>query len=65
MRRHSRLRVSGTVALIRGSEVVISGDNVSFVVELIAQIAIEQGLRFAIPEGSRTFGAGVVLKIIE
>ncbi|MEM6660491.1 MAG: elongation factor Tu, partial [Pseudomonadota bacterium] len=46
-------------------EMVMPGDNVSFEVELIAPIAMEQGLRFAIREGGRTVGAGVVSKIVE
>jgi elongation factor Tu len=57
--------VTGTVSLNEGTEMVMPGDNVSFVVELIAPIAMEDGLRFAIREGGRTVGAGVVSKIIE
>jgi len=57
--------VTGTVALAAGTEMVMPGDNVSFTVELIAPIAMEDGLRFAIREGGRTVGAGVVSKIIE
>merc|ERR1711916_27774 len=57
--------VTGTVTLAEGTEMVMPGDNVSFGVELIAPIAMEQGLRFAIREGGRTVGAGVVSKIIE
>jgi elongation factor Tu len=57
--------VTGTVELAEGTEMVMPGDNVSFVVELIAPIAMEAGLRFAIREGGRTGGAGVVSKIIE
>ena len=57
--------VTGTVQLNEGTEMVMPGDNVSFGVELIAPIAMEQGLRFAIREGGRTVGAGVVSKIIE
>ena len=56
--------VTGTVQLAEGTEMVMPGDNVSFGVELIAPIAMEQGLRFAIREGGRTVGAGVVSKII-
>jgi ribosomal protein S10 len=51
--------------LAAGTEMVMPGDNVSFTVELIAPIAMEDGLRFAIREGGRTVGAGVVSKIIE
>jgi len=57
--------VTGTVMLTEGTEMVMPGDNVSFGVELIAPIAMEQGLRFAIREGGRTVGAGVVSKILE
>jgi len=57
--------VTGTVALPAGTEMVMPGDNLKFDVELIAPIAMEQGLRFAIREGGRTVGAGVVSKIIE
>jgi len=57
--------VTGTVVLSEGTEMVMPGDNVSFGVELIAPIAMEQGLRFAIREGGRTVGAGVVSKITE
>ena len=56
--------VTGTVQLAEGTEMVMPGDNVSFGVELIAPIAMEQGLRFAIREGGRTVGAGVVSKIL-
>ena len=51
--------------LAEGTEMVMPGDNVSFGVELIAPIAMEQGLRFAIREGGRTVGAGVVSKITD
>jgi elongation factor Tu len=57
--------VTGTVELAAGTEMVMPGDNVSFTVELIAPIAMENGLRFAIREGGRTVGAGVVSKIID
>ena len=57
--------VTGTVQLSEGTEMVMPGDNVSFGVELIAPIAMENGLRFAIREGGRTVGAGVVSKITE
>ncbi len=57
--------VTGSVDLPEGTEMVMPGDNVSFTVSLIAPIAMEEGLRFAIREGGRTVGAGVVTKIIE
>jgi elongation factor Tu len=57
--------VTGTVVLPAGTEMVMPGDNLKFNVELIAPIAMEDGLRFAIREGGRTVGAGVVSKIIE
>ena len=57
--------VTGEVKLPEGTEMVMPGDNVEMEVELIAPIAMEEGLRFAIREGGRTVGAGVVSKIIE
>ncbi|MEM6441018.1 MAG: EF-Tu/IF-2/RF-3 family GTPase, partial [Pseudomonadota bacterium] len=57
--------VTGTVELAAGTEMVMPGDNVSFTVTLIAPIAMEEKLRFAIREGGRTVGAGVVSKIVE
>jgi len=57
--------VTGSVELAKGVEMVVPGDNVSIMVSLIAPIAMEQGLRFAIREGGRTVGAGVVSKVIE
>ena len=57
--------VTGAVELPDGTEMVMPGDNVQMVVELIAPIAMEDGLRFAIREGGRTVGAGVVAKVIE
>ena len=57
--------VTGSVALPEGTEMVMPGDNVKMVVTLIAPIAMEQGLRFAIREGGRTVGAGVVAKVVE
>ena len=57
--------VTGTVELPSGTEMVMPGDNLKFNVELIAPIAMEQGLRFAIREGGRTVGSGVVAKINE
>ena len=56
--------VTGTVALPEGTEMVMPGDNIAMDVELIAPIAMDEGLRFAIREGGRTVGAGVVSKII-
>ena len=57
--------VTGAVELPSGSEMVMPGDNIRMVVELISPIAMEEGVRFAIREGGRTVGAGVVTKIIE
>jgi elongation factor Tu len=57
--------VTGQVALPEGTEMVMPGDNVSMDVELIAPIAMDEGLRFAIREGGRTVGAGVVASIVE
>jgi len=57
--------VTGTVELPQGTEMVMPGDNISMEVNLIAPIAMDEGLRFAIREGGRTVGAGVVAKIIE
>jgi elongation factor Tu len=57
--------VTGTVELPEGTEMVMPGDNITMVVNLIAPIAMDEGLRFAIREGGRTVGAGVVAKIIE
>jgi GTPases - translation elongation factors len=57
--------VTGAVELPTGTEMVMPGDNVSITVNLINPIAMEEGLRFAIREGGRTVGAGVVAKIIE
>jgi elongation factor Tu len=57
--------VTGSIKLPEGTEMVMPGDNVQMEVELIAPIAMEQGLRFAIREGGRTVGAGVVASIIE
>ena len=56
--------VTGAVSLPSGTEMVMPGENVSLEVELIAPIAMEEGLRFAIREGGRTVGAGVVSKIL-
>jgi elongation factor Tu len=57
--------VTGTVELAEGTEMVMPGDNVTMNVTLIAPIAMDEGLRFAIREGGRTVGAGVVSKIVE
>ena len=57
--------VTGMVALPEGTEMVMPGDNIAMEVELIAPIAMDEGLRFAIREGGRTVGAGVVSSIIE
>jgi elongation factor Tu len=57
--------VTGSVTLPEGTEMVMPGDNVKITVELIAPIAMEEGLRFAIREGGRTVGAGVVSKVIK
>ncbi|MGA8204649.1 MAG: elongation factor Tu, partial [Woeseiaceae bacterium] len=57
--------VTGAVELPEGTEMVMPGDNVQMVVDLINPIAMEEGLRFAIREGGRTVGAGVVAKVIE
>ncbi len=57
--------VTGAIELPAGTEMVMPGDNVSVTVALIAPIAMEEGLRFAIREGGRTVGAGVVAKVIE
>ncbi len=57
--------VTGTVKLPEGTEMVMPGDNISMEVELIQPIAMDEGLRFAIREGGRTVGAGVVAKIIK
>ena len=57
--------VTGSIELPSGTEMVMPGDNISITVNLIAPIAMEEGLRFAIREGGRTVGAGVVAKVIE
>jgi elongation factor Tu len=57
--------ITGAVELPEGVQMVMPGDNVKMLVSLIAPIAMEEGLRFAIREGGRTVGAGVVSKIIE
>ena len=57
--------VTGSVELPQGTEMVMPGDNIAITVTLIVPIAMEDGLRFAIREGGRTVGAGVVSKVIE
>ncbi|MEW6770832.1 MAG: elongation factor Tu, partial [Bacillota bacterium] len=57
--------VTGTIKLPDGVEMVMPGDNVKMEIELITPIAIEEGLRFAIREGGRTVGAGVVTAVQE
>jgi elongation factor Tu len=56
--------VTGTIKLPEGTEMVMPGDNIAMEIELIAPIAMDEGLRFAIREGGRTVGAGVVAKIV-
>ena len=56
--------VTGAVSLAAGVEMVMPGENVTIDVELIHPIAMEEGLRFAIREGGRTVGAGVVAKVV-
>jgi elongation factor Tu len=57
--------ITGSIKLPAGVEMVMPGDNIAMTIELISAIAIEEGLRFAIREGGRTVGSGVVTKIIE
>jgi elongation factor Tu len=57
--------VTGTIELPEKVEMVMPGDNIELEVELIAPIAMEEGLRFAIREGGRTVGAGTVTKVLE
>ena len=57
--------VTGMIGLPKGTEMVMPGDNVSLVVELLTPIAMDKGLRFAIREGGRTVGAGVVAEIMD
>jgi len=57
--------VTGTIKLPEGREMVVPGDNVNLEVELIAPVALEKGLRFAIREGGRTVGAGIITEVIE
>jgi elongation factor Tu len=57
--------ITGAIQLPEGTEMVMPGDNTEMTVELIAPIAMEEGLRFAIREGGRTVGAGRVTKILK
>jgi elongation factor Tu len=57
--------VTGSITLKEGQEVIMPGDNTEITVELIYPVAMEEGLRFAVREGGRTIGAGVVAKIIQ
>ena len=57
--------VTGSITLPQGVEMVMPGDNIAMDVELIQPVAVEEGMRFAIREGGRTVGAGVVATIIE
>ena len=57
--------VTGSIVLDKGTEMIMPGDNVTLTVELLTPIAMDKGLRFAIREGGRTVGAGVVASIIE
>ena len=59
------LDVTGIIELPEGVEMVIPGDSVNMLIELIVPVALEQGSRFAIREGGRTVGAGVITEIIE
>ncbi|KJO26160.1 hypothetical protein SS06_19190, partial [Enterobacter roggenkampii] len=61
---HSSTDVTGTIELPEGVEMVMPGDNIKMVVTLIHPIAMDDGLRFAIREGGRTVGAGVVAKVL-
>ena len=57
--------MTGSIKLPDGTEMVMPGDNIDMEITLITPIALEQGLRFAIREGGRTVGSGVVAKVIE
>ena len=57
--------ITGEIQLPEGTEMVMPGDNITMTIKLISPIALEEGLRFAIREGGRTVGAGVVTKIVE
>jgi elongation factor Tu len=56
--------VTGTAELPAGTEMVMPGDNVNLIIELITPVALDAGARFAIREGGRTVGAGVITKVI-
>ena len=57
--------VTGTLMLAEGTEMIMPGDNTTLTVELLVPVAMEKGLKFAVREGGRTVGAGVVAEIIE
>jgi elongation factor Tu len=57
--------VTGNIAAIQGADMVMPGDNVTMTIELITKVAVEKGMRFAIREGGRTIGSGVVTEILE
>ncbi len=57
--------MTGTIELPGGTEMVMPGDNIKMTVELISPIAMEEGVRFAIREGGKTVGAGVVAKVLK
>ena len=57
--------VTGNIELAAGVEMIMPGDNAKIIVDLIYPVAMEDGLRFAIREGGRTVGAGVVTKVLE
>jgi elongation factor Tu len=57
--------VTGSLTLMGGAEMCMPGDNITMAIELGKPIAMEQGLRFAVREGGRTVGSGVVAKIVE
>jgi len=57
--------VTGNIVAIQGADMVMPGDNINMTIELIAKVALEKGMRFAIREGGRTVGAGVVTEIVE
>ena len=61
----ARLDVTGAITLPEGVEMVMPGDNVNLMVELITPVALEEGGRFAIREGGLTVGAGVITKILD
>lgn len=57
--------ITGTIVAIKGAEMVMPGDNINMTIELIANVAMEKGMRFAIREGGRTIGAGVITEILQ